>query len=216
MPSIQESMVQKEHFQQTKDEGEAPPSAERQRELIPVFRIADMERVTRWGISSAMTPKIKTVLVVAACALLSGAPLGAQDFIRIADLNPYEQIRIRSSSDSASMDRRYLGISRDTLVVDACSRCGESRISLNDISKLEVRRGRHSHFAAGMAVGTLAGLAFGLATDAENARIGPDNGRGDFLPLVVVPSAALGGLVGLVVRTPHWIPVSLPIKRSGN
>lgn len=78
------------------------------------------------------------------------------------------------------------------------------RLDLSAITRLEVSRGRKSHWLAGLLVGAAAGAAFGAYACSGS---GLDCSEGETAPAIAylgAIGAASGALVGALIRTTRW------------
>ena len=100
------------------------------------------------------------------------------------------------------------GITPDTIFFRPCGTCAVSRYALRTIRDFQVDRGLHTHVAQGFAIGALSAAVISAAAGEGNARIGPDNGRFNAIPIWAVLGGIAGGIVGFVAQTTHWVPVA--------
>jgi len=89
----------------------------------------------------------------------------------------------------------------------------ELRLPRETISRLEIATGKKRHWLAGLAIGTIAGVAMGLAFDVDSERCKVDDNyfcsRGEALAAGGLTLGAIGAGVGALVTRDVWIPVAL-------
>jgi hypothetical protein len=125
---------------------------------------------------------------------------------------PGATIRFVVGADSHLSLGHLSKLSADSLIIDRCANCDRLRYDTREINRLEVLRGssRGKHFAAGLAVGALAGFIIAVVnttlpchTDVCGLR---DLGFFAFPPF----GALIGGIIGISVPTgERWEPVAI-------
>jgi hypothetical protein len=91
-------------------------------------------------------------------------------------------------------------------------------VAWQQISKMEVSSGSHSHFLLGAGLGLLGGIVVGAlgaasASSGQGGYTAGDRQRlGIWAGVVPVLSVVAGAVLGLVARTDDWIPVTVPRK----
>jgi hypothetical protein len=124
---------------------------------------------------------------------------------------PGATIRFSVGTDSRLSVGHLSRLTADSLIIDRCANCDRLRYGTREISRLEVLRGssRGKHFAAGLAVGALAGFISAVVnttlpchTDVCGLR---DLGFFAFPPF----GALIGGIIGVSLPTgERWEPVA--------
>ena len=124
---------------------------------------------------------------------------------------PGATIRFAVGTDSRLIVGHLSNLTADSLIIDRCTNCDRLRYGTGEISRLEVLRGssRGKHFAAGLAVGALAGFISAVVnttlpchTDVCGMR---DLGFFTFPPF----GALIGGIIGISLSTgERWEPVA--------
>jgi hypothetical protein len=129
-------------------------------------------------------------------------------------ISPGTEVRISKSVDGKHFQRAtIIKTDRDSLRVDFPRSDAVSAIAWNQVSRMEVRTGRHSNFWKGLGIGLLAGAATGALIGSSSA-----SGNDGETPSAVGALGAIGGaifgastgaLLGIVLRTERWRPVAL-------
>ncbi len=124
---------------------------------------------------------------------------------------PGATIRFVVGTDSRLSVGHLSKLTADSLIIDRCANCDRLRYGTLEISRLEVLRGssRGKHFAAGLAIGALAGFISAVVnttlpchTDVCGLR---DLGFFAFPPF----GALIGGIIGVSLPTgERWEPVA--------
>ena len=115
-----------------------------------------------------------------------------------------------------------IGVTPDTLRYRLNGEADSKALSWQNISRMDVIRGKHTNFSRGLGIGLLVGVVGGAALGGAT---GP-GGSGDYcnkgcaavftgLFFGAVGGIA-GGVIGLVARSENWIPVSLPHAAQKN
>lgn len=156
-------------------------------------------------------------LIVA--TLLTPVIAAAGESVTFASLARGEKVRLRLTSDRepvyGTIDAAGPGeivVRREDPALPAL------RLSPQQMKKLEVARGRRSHWGVGAAVGFVPGAFLGVAA-AMNAECDPNcDHTGEAVGYALVAgavTASLGALVGLAIRTDRWVRVEdRPAKLS--
>lgn len=164
------------------------------------------------------------LLGIALATPAAGADLEAQRLI------PGDRVRFRAMAfgkehQQGTVVRRDAG----ALTIQLESGGAPKEIPLATFDRLEVARGHKRHFATGAAVGFVPGFAFGFMVGAALGcdDQGPEcSALGDALAVGCVlgaMSAAVGGLVGLLIKSDRWerVPTGpvrvsvVPLPRRG-
>jgi hypothetical protein len=122
------------------------------------------------------------------------------------------------------VDERFVGtvfdLSRDTLVVHGADDDSSDVwwVSVDDIEKLEVSRGRKSNWKTGMWVGTLGGGAIGLLAGAaacEDSLFSKGECVAMSATAGMLVGIPLGTLLGALIKTERWVQVSVAPRGGG-
>jgi hypothetical protein len=136
----------------------------------------------------------------------------ADDGVTLADLSRGDQVRVRLTSGGEPVRGTIDAAGPAEIVVRPRDPAQPAlRLSPQQMAKLEVARGRRSHWARGAAIGFVPGaLLLGVAGTAS-AECDPDcDHTGEALAYACVGGAitsAVGALVGLAIRTDRWVVV---------
>ena len=136
-------------------------------------------------------------------------PVKVGDRVRVSHDCTYRGTRKRCQEDRGTVD----AVKADSIVLSAKKDQSRMVILIASVTRLRVVRGRRGHLLAGAGVGAAVGAAAGLiAISPEGTCTGSGN-YGELCALAVAVSigagAALGALVGALVRTERWVPVPL-------
>jgi hypothetical protein len=117
-----------------------------------------------------------------------------------------------SSSDYIKLT--VVGASHDSLRYQLKSEPAPKALDWHGITRMDVSRGRHSNFLAGVGLGILTG-ALGGALAGSSGASGNDGETPSAMGALgammgAVGGGVLGGIIGIIVRTEKWTPVSIP------
>jgi hypothetical protein len=132
----------------------------------------------------------------------------AEERVTLADLSPGDRVRARLASGHETIFGVIDAAGPNEVVVRTKDKAqAPLHLSLAQVARLEVARGRRSHWVAGAAIGFLPGAFLGVAA-AANAECDPDcDHTGEAIAfgcLGGIVTGAAGALVGLAVRTDRW------------
>jgi hypothetical protein len=132
----------------------------------------------------------------------------AEDRLTLADLSAGDRVRARLIGGGEPVVGVIDATGPNEIVVRAKDKAQPPlRLSLTQVAKLEVVRGRRSHWVAGAAIGFLPGAFVGVAA-AANSECDPDcDHTGEAFAFGCVGgivTGTVGALVGLAVRTDRW------------
>jgi hypothetical protein len=155
--------------------------------------------------------RIRAAAGLVVATLSAAAAAVADESLTLADLSRGDQVRVRLTRGGEPVRGTLDTAGPDDIVVRPKDPAQPPlRLSPQQVKKLEVARGRRSHWVAGAAVGFVPGAFLGLAAVA-NAECDPDcDHTGEALAYGCVGGAitsAVGALVGLAIRTDRWIVV---------
>ena len=158
-----------------------------------------------------MPTRVAAGLIV---ATLSAPALAAADdgVVTLADLSRGDQVRVRLTSGGDPVRGTLDAAGPDEIVVRPRDPSQKAlRLSPQQVAKLEVVRGRRSHWALGAAIGFVPGALLGGVAALATAECDPDcDHTGEALAYGCVGGAitsAVGALVGLAIRTDRWVLV---------
>ena len=151
-----------------------------------------------------------TGLIVA--ALCAPVVVAAEDNLTLADLSRGDQVRLRLASGGKSVRGTLDAAGPDEIVVRPRDPAQPPlRLSSRQMAKLEVVRGRRSHWRRGAVIGFVPGALFmfwfvralgecygDCGFDSEAVGYGLAGGA---------ITGTLGALIGLAVKTDRWVPV---------
>ncbi len=147
--------------------------------------------------------------------LLAGAARSAAVAQAGGPLQPGQRMRVRSTvAHTAELVGVFEGVRADTLMVRDDDRSVATAVPLATVDRLQVSRGRHSHWmtgaAIGFAVGAVTGVIVGVAGHNDTDWL-IGSGASAFLGAVLLApiGAGTGPVVGLLVRTERWQTVPL-------
>ena len=131
--------------------------------------------------------------------------------LTLADLSPGDQVRLRLSVGGQSVRGRVEATESGQIVVRPKDGAQPPlHLSPDQMAKVEVVRGRRSHWVGGAAIGFVPGALMGVAVVA-NSECDPDcDHTGRALGYGLVGGAitgTVGALIGLAVKTDRWVPV---------
>jgi len=156
-------------------------------------------------------PRTRTALGVALAAWLAGSPLlGAAGIVA-----PGERVRFRTPGlGGGPQQGTVVGEDGSALTIKLEAGGDPVRLPFDALERLEVARGRKSHFWTGAAIGFVPGALLGAAggwtlgcddQGADCAAYGDAFAAGAILGAA---SALVGGLVGLLFKSDRWERVS--------
>ena len=154
---------------------------------------------------------IRAVAVFAVATLWAPVIAAAADSVTLAELSRGDQVRVRLTSGGEPVRGTLDATGPDEIVVRPKDAARPAlRLSPQQMAKLEVARGRRSHWGVGAAIGFVPGALLGVAV-AMNAECDPDcDHTGEAVGYAFVGgavTATLGALVGLAVKTDRWVLV---------
>ena len=155
---------------------------------------------------------LTTGLIVAALCTPALAAAAAVDSVTLAELSRGDRVRVRLASGGKSVRGTLDATGPDEIVVRPTDPAQPPlRVSPQQVAKLEVVRGRRSHWVRGAVIGFVPGALFmgavgvGLSDcyrdcdhAGEAARYGLAGGA---------ITGAVGALIGLAVKTDRWVLV---------
>lgn len=130
-------------------------------------------------------------------------------------LQPGQRVRVRSTvAHTPEVAGVFEGVRGDSLMVRDDDRSVATAVPLATVDRLQVSRGRHSHWITGAAIGFAVGAATGVIAGVAGHNDADwlfSSGASAFLGAVLLaPVGAVTGLVvGLMVRTERWQTVPL-------
>ena len=153
-----------------------------------------------------------TIVTLSGTLLGMSVPLIAADDA-LSELREGDRIRLSTPAlDEQRSVAGLVGIEGDTLIVRLPDRQEPTRIPLSEVGKLEVARGTKSRMGRGALIGGLAGMLLGGGAVAAHLGGGGELGESSAVALVAGGLAAgslLEGVVGLTIKTDHWVNVSV-------
>ena len=150
--------------------------------------------------------------------LLTAIPVAAQgqaDPSLTSALGIGSRIRLVSTSVQAPMKGVVVGLDEENLTF--AQEVGPPlRIPLPAVTKLDVSRGHKRHWLVGLGAGVAAGVLIGLAMPVDSDNCGPEDSnfcsRGEAMLGGTLLFGPVGLLVGGLVKTEQWTPVTLGPK----
>jgi hypothetical protein len=131
-----------------------------------------------------------------------GIPAGTE--ARITETNaPHVQLRVTVTATD-----------QDTLRFHLQRQADARALAWREVNQMDVSAGSRGHFWQGVGIGLLAGAAAGALIGSSGA-----SGADGETPAAMgalgaigggIAGAIAGGAIGIVLRTEHWMPVSLP------
>jgi hypothetical protein len=128
------------------------------------------------------------------------------------------RVRLRTQASSGDWINGFLA-SADTgtisLVPEEAPPLGANQLRLpaETVTRLEVLTGKKRQWLPGLLIGAAAGLAMGFTTEVDPAQCEFDANafcsRGEAVAAMGATSAAIGALVGSLVKKDVWTPVAL-------
>jgi hypothetical protein len=137
--------------------------------------------------------------------------LGAQNSLTVGTLPRDASIRFMAPPAKHWLSGKFREVRNDTIFMSNC-KCNPEGVSVQTLSRLQIRRGWKSHGEIGFLVGLGAGVVIAARTGANHALVAGENGRANLTPLVVGSSAAIGTVLGLLWWSPRWTEVPLAIS----
>ena len=153
-------------------------------------------------------------VAVLVAGLVTSAPAAAGDDVVLADLSRGDRVRFRLSSGGKTVQGTIDAAGPEEVVVRPKDLAQPLlRFSPQQLAKLEVVRGRRSHWREGAAIGFVPGAAFmGVMVVALSDCYGRDcDLAGDVVGYGLAGGAitgAVGALIGLAVKSDRWAPVA--------
>jgi hypothetical protein len=172
--------------------------------------------------------RIKLLLVVAVVGLVSTGALAQEPPEPPAlELPLGARVRVRTSASSdwikgtlASADTATIG-----LVPEEAPPLGDNQLRLPSagVTELQLVTGEKSRWLYGLVIGAGLGVAMGFDTDVDSAQCEVSSdvfcSRAGAMAAMGITSAALGALIGKLIKTDVWTPVALdalgPPRESG-
>jgi hypothetical protein len=154
--------------------------------------------------------RVVTGLILA--ALCAPVLAGADDSVTLAELSRGDQVRVRLTSGGKSVRGTLDAAGPGEIVVRPLDTAQPPlRLSPQQVAKLEVVRGRRSHWGRGAIIGFLPGAVFGGVLAVGLGECDPECGQTDeVLAYALVGGAvtgAVGALIGLAIKTDRWVLV---------
>ena len=151
-----------------------------------------------------------TGLIVA--ALCAPVVVAAEDNLTLADLSRGDQVRLRLASGGKSVRGTLDAAGPDEIVLRPRDPAQPLlRVPSQQLAKLEVVRGRRSHWVRGAVIGFVPGALFmGAAVLALSDCYRDCDETGEVLAYGLAGGAitgAVGALIGLAVKTDRWVLV---------
>ncbi len=141
-------------------------------------------------------------------SLLPASGLVAQEAIQ-----PGARVRVTAAGVLRPVTGTIFSVDSASITLrDAEGRAGQV-IRFESVQMMEVARGSRSHAGTGALIGTLVGGAFGVYLLIGLSDPGTTARTRDVALFIAVTSAAgaaLGGIVGLAIRSPRWEETSVP------
>jgi len=153
-----------------------------------------------------------SVLLAVLLAAVAGSTVLAQ---APAPVQPGQRVRVRSTvAHTPELTGVVEAVRPDTLIVRDDDRSVPTAVLLATVDRLQVSRGRHSHWITGAAVGFAVGAATGVIAGVAGHNDADwlfGSGASAFLGAVLLApiGAGTGAVVGLLVRTERWQTVPL-------
>jgi hypothetical protein len=155
---------------------------------------------------------IRAVAVFAVATLWAPVIAVADDSVTLAELSRGDQVRLRLTSGGKSVRGTLDAAGPDEIVVRPLDPARPPlRLSPQQMAKLEVVRGRRSHWVRGAVIGFVPGALFmGAAVLALSDCYRDCDETGEVLAYGLAGGAitgAVGALIGLAVKTDRWVLV---------
>ncbi len=156
--------------------------------------------------------EIRVAVGLLVAALWAPVSAGADDVVTVTDLSRGDQVRVRLTSGGEPVRGTIDEASPGGIVVRPRDPAqAPLRLSPHQMEKLEVVRGRRSHWGVGAAVGFVPGALLGAIAPLATAECDPNcDHTGEALGYALVGgviTGTVGGLVGLAIRTDRWVVV---------
>lgn len=157
-----------------------------------------------------MRLRVATGLWLAGLAVSSLAT--ADDALTVSDLVRGDRVRLRLSSGGKTLNGTLDATGPDEMVVRPQDEAQPVlRLSPAQLAKLEVVRGRRSHWVGGAVIGFVPGALFTAYAVASLSECDPDcDHTGEALAYGLVGglvTGTVGGLIGLAIKTDRWVEV---------
>lgn len=125
------------------------------------------------------------------------------------------RVRVTSLETGAQpLIGQVVALEPGAVVVTGGGGTGQKRVPLVPSTTLEVSRGKKSRATRGAMVGAALGAMPGLFMTFGDYNT--DDGNPAAVSLVgAVAGAAIGGLVGLALKSENWVPADLPVVTGG-
>jgi hypothetical protein len=145
--------------------------------------------------------------------------LSAQAAVDPQTIPPGAKARITRDESKNFIKLTVVGASQDSLRYRLGNDATSRSVDWQRVDRMDVSRGRHSHFFAGLGLGLVAGAALGAIAGSAGA-----SGNDGETPSAMgalgaimgsISGSVIGAAVGLVVRTESWSPVSIPHDNPG-
>ena len=156
--------------------------------------------------------RIRAVTGLILAALCTPVIAAADDSVTLAELARGDQVRLRLSSGGKSVRGSLDAVGPDEVVVRPTDPAQPLlRVPSQQLAKLEVVRGRRSHWVRGAVIGFVPGALFmGAAVLAMSECYRDCDETGEVLAYGLAGGAitgAVGALIGLAVKTDRWVVV---------
>lgn len=149
------------------------------------------------------------IALLSLASLLPASGLVAQEAIQ-----PGARVRVTAAGVLRPVTGTIFSVDSASITLrDAEGRAGQV-IRFESVQMMEVARGSRSHAGTGALIGTLVGGAFGVwfsigyFSDPDSP--GTTSGIATVIAVTSAAGAALGGIVGLAIRSPRWEETSVP------
>jgi hypothetical protein len=149
-----------------------------------------------------------SVGAIVGAGLVSVGAASPDDSASLAPVHIGDRVRVSAPSVSDTRIRGTLvALDEETLIVAPEGKTPQIEMSRSQVTRLQVSRGKRSHWVAGAVTGVVGGLALTASYCGSGGALGGGCSGDDALGVAAFfcgIGAAGGALVGAVVRTDRW------------
>jgi len=147
------------------------------------------------------------VLIYALCALLFGTALASGQTPDSSTVSRGDRVRVTARPHSPErIEGTLVAQGEEMLTIVPRGDHATVQVPRAHVTKLEVARGKKSHWLAGALAGAAVGLVVGAAACSALQCQGPGS-ETQSVAMTTFLGTATGALVGTLIRTDHWVTV---------